>query len=64
MDQRCAAWLNENGILRANDGEYPLYLGRFDWMNGYDNDAFGLGYRYLAASRALAGGGFCEGNLP
>lgn len=35
-----------------------IYLGRFDWMNGYDppNGAFGLAFRFLPFQDALESG--------
>lgn len=55
LDQRCAA---RRTVLRGREGErWPLYLGRFDWMNGYDppDGRFGLAFRYLTAESTIEG---------
>jgi hypothetical protein len=62
-DQRCLAEEHPRGILRHPDVGYrPIYLGRFDWMNGYDppDGRFGLGFRYLHFADAGEGSGYCE----
>jgi hypothetical protein len=62
-DQRCLARANPRGILRRTvHGRPPIYLGRYDWMNGYDppDGRFGLGFRYLHLGDAGEGAGHCE----
>lgn len=54
-DQRCLARTEDNGAIERNRrGRWPLYLGRFDYMNGFDppHGEFGNRFRYLGAEGA------------
>ena len=56
IDQRCEAHRQLDGVLRRTaDGRWPIYLGRFDWMNGFDppDGRFGYAFRYQTLEHAL-----------
>lgn len=61
-NQICLARGDVQGILRRNRaGRWPLHLGEFDWMNGFDppHGRFGNRFRYLGPEDALENFGGC-----
>ncbi|MBX3562022.1 MAG: hypothetical protein KF780_09450 [Sphingomonas sp.] len=56
VDQRCEAHRQPDGVLgQTSNGHWPIYLGRFDWMNGYDppDGRFSYALRYQTLESAL-----------
>jgi len=53
IDQRCAA--RRSVLMLSRDGQWPIYLGRFDWMNGYDppDGRFGYAFRFQTLESAM-----------
>ena len=55
IETGCEAHRQPDGVLRRTaSGHWPIYLGRFDWMNGYDppDGRFAYALRYQTLERA------------